>query len=73
MTQTGLDALAASMRELVDDGKRAGLVWGVVKDGKLVQLEAYGKRDIEADLAMERDTVFRGLAAGRDADNRDGK
>ena len=59
MTRSGLDALAASMRGLVDEGLRAGVVWGVVKDGQLVQLEAYGHRDREADLPMETDTVFR--------------
>lgn len=59
MTQSGLDALALSMRQLVDEGQRAGVVWGVVKDGKLVQLEAYGQRDIAAGLPMETDTVFR--------------
>lgn len=59
MTQAGLNALAQSMRALVDEGQRAGVVWGVVKDGKLVQLEAYGQRDIAAGLPMETDTVFR--------------
>ena len=59
MTSKGLDALAASMRALVDDNHRAGVVWGVVKDGKLVQLEAYGQRTREAGLSMETDTVFR--------------
>ena len=59
MTGSGLDALAASMRGLVDEGRRAGVVWGVAKDGKLVQLEAYGHRDREAGLPMEADTVFR--------------
>ena len=59
MTESGLASLAASMRGLVDDGRRAGIVWGVVKDGKLVQLEAYGQRSVEAGLPMETDTVFR--------------
>lgn len=59
MTSAGLDALSASMRGLVDEGLRAGVVWGVLKDGKLVQLEAYGQRDMAADLPMETDTVFR--------------
>lgn len=59
MTTAGLEALASSMRGLVDDGRRAGVVWGVIKDGKLVQLEAYGQRDREASLPMEADTVFR--------------
>ncbi len=59
MTSSGLNALAASMRGLVDEGQRAGVVWGVVKDSKLVQLEAYGQRNREAGLPMETDTVFR--------------
>lgn len=59
MTQAGLEALAQSMRRLVDDGQRAGVVWGVVKDGKLVQLEAYGQRNMATGLPMETDTVFR--------------
>ena len=59
MTESGLADLAASMRGLVDDGRRAGVVWGVVRDGKLVQLEAYGQRNVEAGLPMETDTVFR--------------
>ncbi len=59
MTSAGLNALSASMRGLVDEGLRAGVVWGVVKDGKLVQLEAYGQRNVDAALPMETDTVFR--------------
>ncbi|NKB45173.1 MAG: serine hydrolase [Alphaproteobacteria bacterium] len=59
VTAEGLDALANSMRGLVDEGLRAGVVWGVVKDGKLVQLEAYGQRNVDAALPMETDTVFR--------------
>ena len=59
MTSKGLEALAVSMRGLVDEGLRAGVVWGVVKDGKLVQLEAYGQRNVAAALPMETDTVFR--------------
>ena len=59
MTESGLAALAASMRGLVDDGQRAGVAWGVAKDGKLVQLDAYGYRNKDAGLPMETDTVFR--------------
>ncbi|MEQ8508164.1 MAG: serine hydrolase domain-containing protein [Rhodospirillaceae bacterium] len=59
MTKAGLDRLASKMRGLVDEGLRAGVVWGVVKNGKLVQLEAYGQRDMDAGLPMETDTVFR--------------
>lgn len=51
--------LNASMRDLVDTGRRAGLVWAVAKNGKLVTLNAYGMRDLEAGLPMQTDTVFR--------------
>jgi CubicO group peptidase (beta-lactamase class C family) len=59
MTAKGIQSLDESMRALVDEGRRAGVVWGVLKGGKLVTLEAYGRRDIENDLPMEEDTVFR--------------
>lgn len=59
MSSSGLQALSKSMRRLVDEGLRVGVVWGVVKDGRVVQLESYGHRNKEAGLPMETDTVFR--------------
>lgn len=54
-----IDALAADLRALVDDGKRAGIVSAIAKNGKLIHFQAYGHRDIENDLPMEPDTLFR--------------
>lgn len=51
--------LNASMRDLVDTGQRAGVVWAVAQNGNVLTLNAHGMRDLEAGLPMENDTVFR--------------
>lgn len=68
--EAGLDAVAmealkARMHALVDDGRRAGIVYGVVYKGRLVALDAYGKRDIARDLPMTEDTIFRIFSMSR--------
>ncbi|MBT4739313.1 MAG: beta-lactamase family protein, partial [Rhodospirillaceae bacterium] len=60
----GLSALAmghldASMAALVETGRRSGVVWAVAKNGKLVSHKTAGLRDVENDLPMETDTLFR--------------
>ena len=40
-------------------GKHAGAVSLIARNGRIVDWRAYGKRDLEADLAMERDTICR--------------
>ena len=47
------------MQQYVDRRRASGIVTIVVRDGKLVQLAAYGKRDIEADSPMQTDAIFR--------------
>jgi CubicO group peptidase (beta-lactamase class C family) len=59
LSQAGLDALKAEMTELVTGGRRAGIVYGVVKNGKLVALETIGLRNVERNLPMTADTAFR--------------
>ena len=54
-----LDRLSKAMQQYVDRRRAAGIVTIVVRDGKLVQLAAYGKRDIEADSPMQTDAIFR--------------
>ena len=54
-----LDHLDASMTALVETGRRSGVVWAVAKNGKLVRHQAAGQRDIENDLPMATDTLFR--------------
>ena len=54
-----LNRLSATMQQYVDQGRAAGLVTIVVRQGKVVHLEAFGKRDIEAGAPMQKDTIFR--------------
>ncbi|MEQ8735565.1 MAG: serine hydrolase domain-containing protein [Rhodospirillaceae bacterium] len=54
-----IDHLDAAMSALVETGRRSGIVWAVAKNGKVVTHKAAGLRDIEADLPMQTDSVFR--------------
>ena len=59
MTESGLANLGLSMQGLVTSGQRAGIVWAVAKNGKLITMNAFGKRNLESGLPMETDTLFR--------------
>jgi CubicO group peptidase (beta-lactamase class C family) len=59
MSKTALAAMKAEMQGLVDTQKRAGIVYAVARNGKLIALEAMGMRDIEKNLPMKPDTIFR--------------
>ncbi len=59
MDPAGLEKLNATMHGMVDDGKLAGVVTMVARKGKLVHFDAYGKRDIESGVLVEKDTIFR--------------
>ncbi len=59
MDPTGLEKLDAAMHGMVDDGKLAGVVTMVARKGKLVHFDAYGKRDIDNGVPVEKDTIFR--------------
>jgi CubicO group peptidase (beta-lactamase class C family) len=59
MSRARLDRLHAEMRRFVDEGLHSGVVTLVARNGKLVDLYSYGKRDIEAGLPMQTDTIFR--------------
>ncbi|MEJ7609159.1 MAG: serine hydrolase [Bryobacteraceae bacterium] len=45
--------------DLVKDGKRAGAITLVARNGKIVDWKTYGYRDLEAKLPMEKDTICR--------------
>src|SRR5574341_1434996 len=49
----------ARMKELVDQRKHAGLVVLIARDGKIVDWQSWGSRDLERTLPMERDTIVR--------------
>ncbi len=55
------DAEAASrhFRQWMTDNHVPGLVWGVVKDGELVHVEALGVADVATGRAVTADTAFR--------------
>ena len=59
MDAAGLEKLNEAMHGMVDGGQLAGVVTMVSRKGKVVHFDAYGKRDIENGLAVEKDTIFR--------------
>src|SRR6185369_5503554 len=54
-----LEALHATTKRFVDEGKHAGLITLIARDGKIVDFQTYGYRDLEKQLPMERDTICR--------------
>jgi CubicO group peptidase (beta-lactamase class C family) len=55
----GLNALTRAMRGLVDDGRLAGVTTLVARHGRVVQFDAYGVRDLDSRVPVEKDTIFR--------------
>jgi len=54
-----LERMHAGLQRYVDEGKHSGLVWLLARNARVVDFGAYGRRDIEADLPMEKDTIVR--------------
>jgi len=54
-----LERLHKRMHEFVNDGRHAGIVVLIARNGKVVETRAYGMRDREQKLRMEEDTIFR--------------
>ncbi|MBA3287647.1 MAG: beta-lactamase family protein [Acidimicrobiia bacterium] len=46
-------------RRYVDDGRLPGWLVAVTRHGRLIHLSACGRRDLEADLPVEHDTIWR--------------
>ncbi len=59
LSAAGLARLDSVMQVYVTDGKLAGLVVAVAKDGRLAHLEAFGLRSVEAKDPMETSDLFR--------------
>ena len=62
--KVGMDAkkpglVDQKMEELIKEGRLAGGIVVVARKGKVVHFGTYGKRDIENDLPVEKDTIFR--------------
>lgn len=54
-----LESLTDAMQQLIDDGELSGAVTMVARHGQLVHFEAVGQQNIEADIPMARDSIFR--------------
>jgi CubicO group peptidase (beta-lactamase class C family) len=59
MSSARLERLSAALREYVDQDRIPGSVTLVARHGKLVYLEAFGHRDLEANDPMTNDAIFR--------------
>jgi CubicO group peptidase (beta-lactamase class C family) len=59
MSTQRLGRLTSEMQALVDRNQLAGVVTMVAKDGKVVEFEAAGKRDLESGAPMQKDSIFR--------------
>lgn len=56
---SGQDPVTALLERYVEAGEMAGAAALVWRDGKVVQASVAGWRDFEANLMLERDTIFR--------------
>ncbi|HXW62676.1 MAG TPA: serine hydrolase domain-containing protein [Candidatus Acidoferrales bacterium] len=54
-----LQRLHAQMQNEVDSNRLAGVVTLLARHGKIVDFEAYGKKDLASDAPMTKDTIFR--------------
>jgi CubicO group peptidase (beta-lactamase class C family) len=54
-----LEVLHATTKRFVEEGQHAGVITLLARDGKLVDFQTYGYRDLEKQLPMERDTICR--------------
>jgi CubicO group peptidase (beta-lactamase class C family) len=59
LSTSRLARLSETMQKYVDDERAVGIVTLVMRDGKIVHLEAVGDRDREAGAPMQPDTIFR--------------
>ena len=54
-----LNRIETAFQRYIDDGEVPGFVVAIAKHGKIAYLKKMGLRDIENELPMERDTIFR--------------
>ena len=59
MSAERLERVTRAMQGYIDREQVAGTVTLIARRGKVVHFEALGKRDVENDLPMRRDVVFR--------------
>ena len=54
-----LERMQSVAKSYVDEKKIAGVLTMIARKGEVVHFETYGKRDVENNLGMEHDTIFR--------------
>src|SRR5438046_10529836 len=54
-----LEVLHATTQRFVDEGQHAGVITLLARNGRLVDFQTYGYRDLDQRLPMERDTICR--------------
>jgi CubicO group peptidase (beta-lactamase class C family) len=54
-----LARLDARMKRFVDEGKHAGIVMLLARNGRIVDWRTWGQRDVARQLPMEKDTIVR--------------
>lgn len=59
LSQDRLAEITALMQDHVDDKKLAGAVAVVARRGKVAYMQSVGKQDIEGDIDMNPETIFR--------------
>ncbi|WP_339856310.1 serine hydrolase domain-containing protein [Pseudohongiella acticola] len=59
LSADGVNDLADAMRKEVDEGNLAGVVSALMRNGKLVHLDAYGYQSIADQEPVTEDTIFR--------------
>ena len=59
LSPTRLARVDENMQALVQEGRRAGIVWAVARDGQILAQGAHGFRDTDRKLPMTPDTIFR--------------
>src|SRR5262245_65434112 len=59
LSSVRLARIDEAMKRAVDEGKLAGAVTLVARDGRLAHWKAFGRADLEKDAAMQKDSIFR--------------
>lgn len=54
-----LEVAHATMKRFVDDGQQAGFITLLARNGRILDWQAHGFRDVERQLPMQRDTICR--------------
>ena len=59
MSSEGLERLTAATRQFVDEGKLAGVLTMVAREGKIVHVSAVGERGVDDDRPLTHDALYR--------------